>query len=152
MAKSDKMFMDIAVRTAEESNCVKYHVGCVIVKDGRIILQGYNGTVSGFINCDEKFKDVKMDIPYFRKEHREWSSAVELHAEMNIITYSARKGIALEGTTMYCTLQPCNNCLKHIVSAGIKKVVYMTEKEDDNKQEDIEILKKRIEIVKYKDE
>ena len=37
--------MDIAERTAIESNCVKYKVGAVIVKDNRIILQGYNGNV-----------------------------------------------------------------------------------------------------------
>ena len=147
MADLNKMFMDIAVITASQSNCVKYHVGCVIVKDKRVVLQGYNGTVSGFKNCCDKFnKDWDKD------EHHKWSSAVEVHAEMNIISYAAKKGIALDGTVMYSTLKPCNNCLKYIVSVGIKQVIYLDEYVDNNKQDDVNRFKELIEIIKYNHE
>lgn len=146
MKNYDKMFMDIAVITALQSNCVKYKVGCVLVRDNRVVLQGYNGTMPGFINCCDKFCD-KFKDNYDREEHNKWSTSFEIHAEMNCITYAAKKGIKLEGLTMYSTLRPCNNCLKHIIQAGIKKVVYKHEYEDNNRQDDINELLKSIEII-----
>ena len=124
MKDYSKLFMDIAHRTAQESNCVKYQVGAVIIKDNRIILQGYNGTISGFQNCSDKFTAEEMKDITIRTLHSSWSSAFEVHAEMNIICYAAKKGIPLEDTEMYCTMEPCNNCLKHAIQAGIKKIVF----------------------------
>jgi len=135
------IFMDIAERTAQESNCVKYKVGAVIVKDKRIILQGYNGTVSGFINCSQKFTHKLTEET--RVLHSKWSSAFEVHAEMNIICYAAKKGITLEGTTMYCTHSPCNNCLKHLISAGVKEVIFKNDYIDNND------LPERKELIKF---
>jgi len=122
MKNYSKMFMDIAELTAIQANCVKYKVGSVIVRDNRIILQGYNGTIPGFINCSEKFHDYD-EIKMFN-DHHIWSSAFEVHSEMNIICYAAKKGISLENTIMYCTHTPCNNCLKHLIQVGISKIVY----------------------------
>jgi dCMP deaminase len=48
----------------------------------------------------------------------------EVHAEINAILYAAKKGIAIDNSVLYCTLMPCNNCLKAICSSGIKKVYY----------------------------
>lgn len=136
MKKYNKMFIDIAEITAKQSNCVKYKVGCVLVKDNRIILQGYNGTTSGFINCNDKF-----DKNFNREDHNKWSSAFEIHAEMNCITYAAKKGIKLKNVIMYSTHRPCNNCLKHIIQVGIKKIFYKVIYTDNNKQSDmIELL------------
>ena len=70
---------------------------------------------------------------------------------MNIVTHAAKKGIALEGSTMYITHKPCNNCLKHLISAGIKKIVCKEDYIDKNSQEDTEELLKFIEIKKYKE-
>lgn len=140
------LFMDIAKRTALESNCVKYKVGTVIVRDNRIILQGYNGTISSFMNCSVKFKGVDMTLDVNREEHRNWSNSFEVHAEMNIISYAARKGISLEGTTMYCTHAPCNNCLKHLIQAGVKEVIYVYDHADRTKLSDRESLLKLIKV------
>lgn len=52
ITKKDKLFMDVAERTSTESSCISKKVGCVIVKDKRIISMGYNGTPSGYVNCD----------------------------------------------------------------------------------------------------
>jgi len=145
MKDLNKMFMDFAVNTAKQSNCVKYQVGCVIVKDSRVILQGYNGTVSGFINCSDKFDKDDFN----REDHHKWSSAVEVHAEMNVVMYAAKKGIPLEDTIMYITLKPCNNCMKHIASTGIKTIYYLHEYIDINKQEDVSRFENYIELKKY---
>ena len=136
-----KMFMDIACRTAEESNCVKLKVGAVCVRDNRIILQGYNGTISGFVNCCSMGWD--LDSEDGKIQHHKWSSAFEIHAEMNILAYAARNGVSLSGTTLYCTHEPCNNCLKHLIQAGVKMVVY---KEGYNEPF---TLKERSELLKF---
>ncbi|MEQ9635790.1 MAG: anti-phage dCTP deaminase [Devosia marina] len=47
------------------------------------------------------------------------------HAEMNALTDSARLGRSTSGATLYCTTFPCHNCAKHIVAAGIKRVVFI---------------------------
>lgn len=49
----------------------------------------------------------------------------QVHAEMAAITDAARRGISIQGTTLYCTTFPCHNCAKHIVAAGIAKVIYI---------------------------
>ena len=147
MKNYDKLFMDIAERTAEESNCVKYKVGCVIVLDNRVIIQGYNGTVPGFTNCSDKFPDGATSEKN-KIEHRIWGDSFELHAEMNCIIYAAKKGIPILGTWMYCTHKPCNNCLKHIIAVGITKVVYKYDYEDNNKIHEITELLSKIQLIK----
>jgi len=144
--------MDIAERTAIESNCIKYKVGAVVVKDNRIILQGYNGTISGFINCSEKFKDLNILDEKNKELHREWSNSFEIHAEMNIISYAAKKGISLENTIIYCTHTPCNNCLKHLIQSGVKKIIFKYDYLDNSKLPDRDELLKLIKVKKYKND
>ena len=118
---NDRYFIDIALRTAQESKCVSLKVGAVIVKDNRIIAQGYNGTPSGQINCDEALKQGL----YNREDHHEWSLVNEIHAEMNALMFAAKYGIPVDGCTMYVTHQPCDQCLKNTYQAGIKRIVYL---------------------------
>lgn len=117
--------MYFALLTANQSKCVKYKVGAVAVKDARIICQGYNGSPSGFENCSDKFFGQDLSDPNVRKSHREWSKSYEIHAEMNILAYCARKGISLEGSMFYVTHKPCDNCLKHLIQAGVSEVIYL---------------------------
>ena len=53
MKYQDKLFIDIANRLKQQSNCISVKVGCVIVKDSRIISMGYNGTPAKYINCSQ---------------------------------------------------------------------------------------------------
>jgi cytidine deaminase len=48
-----------------------------------------------------------------------------VHAEMAAISDSARRGVAIEGASLYCTTFPCHMCARHIISAGITRVVYI---------------------------
>lgn len=115
---SDKNFINIAHEIASASKCVSKQVGAVIVKDGRILSTGYNGTPPGYINCSEHWDGE------YTKDHHDWSKTYEIHAEMNAIIWAARKGISIEGATIYVTLEPCSECSKNLIAAGIKKIVY----------------------------
>lgn len=118
---NDRYFIDIALRTAQESKCISLKVGAVIVKDNRVIAQGYNGTPSGQVNCDEALKQGL----FTRDKHHEWSLVNEIHAEMNALMFAAKYGISVDGCTMYVTHQPCDQCLKNTYQAGIKRIVYL---------------------------
>lgn len=115
---SDKNFINIAAELATASKCVSKQVGAVIVKDGRILSTGYNGTPSGYVNCSEHWDGI------YTKDHHEWSKTYEIHAEMNAIIWAARQGISIEGATIYVTLEPCADCSKNIIASGIKRIVY----------------------------
>lgn len=118
----DRVFLNIAEEIAKFSKCVSAQVGCVIVKEGRILSTGYNGTPKNVKNCCDHFIDY--DKPTQRDEHGVWSQKFEIHAELNALIWAARTGIQIDGATLYCTLQPCMECTKNIIGAGIKKVVY----------------------------
>lgn len=106
----DKRYMRMAMIWAENSYCTRRQVGAIMVKDQRIISDGYNGTPSGFENiCEDEDHKTK---PYV------------LHAEANAITKVARSHNSSEGATIYVTACPCIECAKLIIQAGIKRVVY----------------------------
>lgn len=132
---NDLNFINIAKEIAKASKCVSKHVGAVIVKEGRILSTGYNGTPSGYQNCSDYW-----NCEYI-KEHHEWSKKYEIHAEMNAIIWAARKGISIEGATIYVTLEPCSECSKNIIASGIKKIVYETPYEH-SKSDEIELFLK----------
>ena len=115
---SDINFINIAKEIASASKCVSKQVGAVIVREGRILSTGYNGTPAGYINCVEHWDGE------YTKEHHEWSKTYEIHAEMNAIIWAARKGISIEGATIYVTLEPCSECSKNIIASGITRIVY----------------------------
>ena len=123
---SDKSFINIAKEIAFASKCVSKQVGAVIVKDGRVLSTGYNGTPNGYQNCCDYWQGN------YTKEHHEWSKTYEIHAEMNAIIWAARKGIAIEGATIYVTLEPCSECSKNLIASGIKRIVYEKSYEHTN--------------------
>lgn len=122
--KTDLMFMQIAALVAQQSKCISYKVGCLIVKDGRIVTMGYNGTPSGFINCSEEFGNLDMSVPENREKHHAFSEKYEIHAEQNSILFAAKNGVSIDGATVYTTVQPCYTCLKMFCQSGIRRIVY----------------------------
>lgn len=115
---NDKNFLNIAYELATASKCVSRKTGAVIVRDGRIVSTGYNGTPAGYINCRDHFHWE------YTKDHHEWSYKYEIHAEMNAIVWAAREGIAIQWATMYCTYEPCFDCTRAIIAAGLKRIVF----------------------------
>jgi len=124
----DRNFINIAKEIATASKCVSKQVGAVIVKDGRILSTGYNGTPAGYINCCD-YWDNK-----YTKEHHEWSKLYEIHAEMNAIIWAAREGISIKDATIYVTLEPCSECSKNLIASGIKRIVYEKSYEHNNSE------------------
>ena len=108
--KLDERYLRMARIWAENSYCVRRQVGALVVKDKRIISDGYNGTPVGFENVCEDENNVTK--PYV------------LHAEANAITKLARSHNSSEGATVYITASPCIECSKLLIQAGIKRVVY----------------------------
>lgn len=109
----DSRYLRMARIWSENSYCQRRRVGALIVKDNRIISDGYNGTPSGFENvCEDEDHLTK---PYV------------LHAEANAITKIARSNNNSDGSTLYVTDSPCVECSKLIIQAGIRRVVYARE-------------------------
>ena len=130
-------FMELAEKLATRSTCDRASVGAVIVNsDNRIVSTGYNGSVANNPHCD----DVGHTL-------RDGHCIATIHAEINAITYCAREGVALKGTTLYVTHFPCLNCTKSIIAAGITKVVYKNDYRVDEyvlelfKLNNVEVLK-----------
>ena len=132
---NDRNFINIAHEIAKASKCVSKQVGAVIVKNGRILSTGYNGTPSGYTNCCD-YWDNK-----YTKEHHEWSKTYEIRAEMNAIIWAAREGISIKGATIYVTLEPCSECSKNIIASGIKRIVYDKSYEHTNSDIVTEFIK-----------
>ncbi len=130
----DKNFIEIAKEIAKWSKCVSIQVWAVIVKDTRILSTWYNGTPSGYTNCRDHWKGEH------HPDHHEWSLKYEIHAEMNALLYAARRGVSIEWATLYTVYQPCFQCTKNIIAAGIKRIVY----EQKYKHVDTDITKKFI--------
>ena len=108
--KLDLRYLRMAGIWAENSYCQRRQVGALVVKEGMIISDGYNGTPSGFENICED--DNNVPKPYV------------LHAEANAITKLARSSNNSDGATIYITASPCIECAKLIIQAGIRRVVY----------------------------
>lgn len=127
----DRRYIRMASIWAENSYCTRRQVGALIVKNQRIISDGYNGTPSGFENVCEDSNNVTK--PYV------------LHAEANAITKIARSNNSSDGATLYVTASPCIECAKLIIQAGIKRVVYS---EKYRLEDGLDLLKKaNVEIV-----
>ena len=128
----DDYFMDIADLVASRSTCLRRQVGCVIVKDRRVLSTGYNGVPSGIAHCSEVgCRRMKEDIP--SGERVEMCRGV--HAEQNAIIQGARYGIVLLGATVYTTTQPCSICAKMMINAGIEEIIYEGDFPDELSQE-----------------
>ena len=96
-------------------------VGCVIVKDKRILVTGYVGAPAGVQHCDEAGHEMHTVI------HEDGSQSKHCirttHAEQNAIANAAREGVPVNGATLYCHMTPCYTCAKILINSGIVRVV-----------------------------
>ena len=145
--KWDDRSMEMARTIANWSSCYQPNrkIGAVIVKDKRILTTGYNGAPSGVKSCVERGECLrrKLNIPSGTKHELCYA----IHAEQNAIIQAARMGVEIEGSTIYCTHQPCVICAKMIVNAGISRVVYGEGYPDEFALEMFKLA--GVELVKY---
>lgn len=109
-------FKQLTLITASRSPCDRLKVGCVLVKDNRIISQGYNGFLPG--------------APHESKVVNNHEQAT-VHAEQNAITDCAKRGVSSDGCDAYITHYPCVNCMKILCASGIKKIFYINDYNND---------------------
>ena len=116
----DDYFLKIASVVAERSTCRRHHVGAVAVKDKHILATGYNGAPAGFKDCLELgcLRD-ELNIPSGTRQE----ICRGIHAEQNVIIQASLHGVSLEGSTIYATHTPCNQCAKMLVNAKIKRYI-----------------------------
>jgi len=120
----DEYFMGIAMAARRRANCLGSRIGAVIVRDGRIISTGYNGTPQDMKNCE--------DGGCYRCANRgtytsgtAYDLCICVHAEQNALISAARFGIAIERSTVYTTMRPCFGCTKEMLQAKIYAVYYI---------------------------
>ena len=152
----DKRYLRMARIWSENSYAIRRQVGCLIVKDRMIISDGYNGTPSGFENICEDAICQKPNDPYcpggpecFNCEFVKLKTKpYVLHAEANAISKLAKSLNNSEGATLYVTDEPCLECSKMIIQAGIKRVVFWR---DYHTHDGTELLNRAgIEVIKIK--
>ena len=112
----DEYFSKIVKVTAERSPCERLQVGCLLVKENRIISQGYNGFLPG---CPHE--------SIVRDNHEQ----ATLHAEQNALMDCAKRGVSCEGCTAYVTHYPCIICARLLLAGGIKKINYLNDYKND---------------------
>lgn len=119
----DQTFREIAEVWSRRSTCTRRQVGAVIVKDKRVIGQGYNGVPSGDVHCNAggcprgnlSYSDVPAGADYNQYP------CFAIHAEHNAILQAGLAGCM--GATLFCTAEPCTQCATLVRHAGIKEVI-----------------------------
>ena len=116
----DEYFMGVAMLSGMRSKDPSTQVGCCIVsQDNKILSMGYNGLPWGC--SDDEFPWVREGDDPLKTKY-----IYTVHSELNaILNY---RGGSLEGTKLYVTLFPCNECAKAIIQAGITELVYADDK------------------------
>ena len=112
----DEYFKKIVLATRERSPCKRLQVGCLLVKDNRIISQGYNGFLPG---C--KHKSIVRD------NHEQ----ATLHAEQNALMDCCKRGVSSKDTIAYITHYPCIICCRLLIAGGIKEIKYIDDYKND---------------------
>ena len=110
-------FSKIVQVTAERSSCERLHVGCLLVKDNRIISQGYNGHLPG-----------APHESIVKNNHEQ----ATVHAEQNAICDCAKRGVSCRDSTAYVTHYPCIICTRLLLAAGINEIKYLEDYKNDS--------------------
>jgi dCMP deaminase len=122
-------FMAIAKVVSTRSTCSSRPIGCVIVRDNRIIATGYNGAPPGEPHCSDMSSGGRL---YCARRARgipdrdKLDHCRSLHAEENAVAQADRLGLAglLAGSTVYSTLSPCVRCIGYLSARGVARVYY----------------------------
>ena len=134
-AKYIRAHLEVAKIYGQLSTATRLKVGCIIVKDDRIISIGYNGMPSGGSNVCEENGHTKPEV---------------LHAETNAITKLAKSTESGQDAYMFCTAAPCLDCAKLIIQSGIKEFHF---EHRYKSSEGLDLIEKysNVKVVKYTD-
>lgn len=133
--------MGVARLSAERSKAIRKQVGGVVTDSkGNLVASGFNGTVRGFHTNDCETKvyrkndkefwgtqtypyadDVDYQDTFYRLVTDE---ATTVHAEQNLISHAARRGISIDGGIVALTLSPCAKCCSLLIQCGIQEIIF----------------------------
>ena len=141
----DEYFMEVCRAIAKRATCDRGRSGCVIARDNQLLVTGYVGAPRGLPHCDDvghQFKKV---------QHEDGSISQHcvrtVHAEQNAICQAAKRGISIDGATLYCKMTPCRTCAMLIINCGIKRVI--AEKRYHDSADSIEMFKQAGVILEH---
>lgn len=129
----DEYFMEVCGAIAKRATCDRGRSGCVIARDNQILATGYVGAPAGLPHCDEVGHQLK------RLVHEDGAVTTHcvrtVHAEQNAICQAARRGIGIQGATLYCRMTPCRACAMMIINCGVARVVCLRKYHDGAESE-----------------
>ena len=141
----DEYFMEVCRAIAKRATCDRGRSGCVIARDNQLLVTGYVGAPRGLPHCDDvghQFKKI---------QHEDGSVSQHcvrtVHAEQNAICQAAKRGISIDGATLYCKMTPCRTCTMLIINCGIKRVI--AEKRYHDSADSIELFKQAGVILEH---
>lgn len=118
----DQYFMNLAIIASTKASCDRKHVGCVLVKNKRILATGFNGSIEGTEECD--------DVGHMMENGH---CIRTIHAEINAIIQCAKYGISCKNSSIYINTFPCWSCFKVLANSGIKEIYYKDDYRIDQK-------------------
>lgn len=117
----DDYFMEVAHAISKRATCDRGRSGCVIARDNNILATGYVGSPAGLVHCDDAGHQMKKVL---HEDGQVTQHCVRtVHAEQNAICQAAKRGVSIDGATLYCRMTPCRTCAMLIINCGIKRVV-----------------------------
>jgi dCMP deaminase len=117
----DEYFMEVCEAISKRATCERGRSGCVIAKNKQLLVTGYVGAPAGLPHCDDVGHQYKKMLHENGKETTHCVRTV--HAEQNAICQAAKRGISIDGATLYCRMTPCRTCTMLIINCGITRVV-----------------------------
>ena len=121
MSASHEHFMSLANRVASESNCIRRSVGAVIVVDGLVITEGWNGVPGDYKDCREAGCPRCIQGG---ETGRGYDTCICIHAEQRAVSDAAKRGVSVKDSILYVNLRPCIQCLVIAKSSGVREVYY----------------------------
>jgi dCMP deaminase len=116
----DDYFFEVADSISKRGTCDRGRSGSVAVRDNQILVTGYVGSPIGFPHCDEAGHDLRKVL------HEDGSITQHcmrtVHAEQNLICQAARRGVSIDGATVYTRMTPCRTCAMLLINCGIKRI------------------------------
>ncbi|MDR0549437.1 MAG: dCMP deaminase family protein [Deltaproteobacteria bacterium] len=142
----DEYFLAMAKVVSCRSTCSSRPVGCVIVRENRILVTGYNGAPSGAPHCTERGQNGEIFCArraVLASDEDKQNICPSVHAEENAVAIAERFNLTrlLVGSTLYTTLAPCVRCTERLAAAGVKKVYFELAYESVNRERDLQWLK-----------
>ncbi|EKE05055.1 MAG: hypothetical protein ACD_19C00426G0077 [uncultured bacterium] len=150
----DEYFLEIMRSVSKRATCDRGRASSIFVKDKQILVTGYVGSPIGMKHCDEIGHQIKKVI--HEDGHITEHCVRTVHAEQNAICQAARRGVLLEGSTVYVNMTPCRTCAMLLINTGVVRVVCQNkyhagqESEEMFKKAKIKLDFVSTEVVKYK--